>query len=87
MVRKTRENTLIHGVDCKALGSRYASALMGDSQAAIADLPELQRHPVYRGLDGEKRAAVCANIKFAARDLLILAGHNPAIVENVFADK
>lgn len=87
MATKNRNDSLVHGVDCLTLGSRYASRLMGNTKAELAAMPELLRHPLYRKLKDCQRAEVRATIKFVARAMLILAGNNPALVEKVIADK
>ena len=80
-------NTLVHGVDCSRLGSCYASALLGNAQARIEDMPTLQVHPKYKKLKDDQRRAVHENIRFAAKGMLLAAGYKPDVVEQVMAGK
>jgi hypothetical protein len=85
--KQKKDNSVVHGVDCKYLGSRYAAELVANSNARVFDLPCLQSHGVYRSLEPEQQQAVRNNIKYVAQDMLILAGYAPETVARVLDGK
>jgi hypothetical protein len=77
----------VHGVDCEALGSLYASALVVNPATALPDIPALQKHSAYAALKGQEKSAVRTNIKEIARKMLLEAGYNPVTVAEVLSGK
>lgn len=86
-MKPKKDNSVVHGVDCKNLGSRYASAVLANASARVADLPALKTHSVYKALKPEQQEAVRNNIRFVAKNLMIQAGFAPETVARVLDGK
>lgn len=86
-MKPKKDNSVVHGVDCKKLGNRYASALLFNSGTQLADMPELKKHCVYRSLKPEEQYVVRSNIRFITQDLLIQTGLAPETVARVLDDE
>lgn len=82
---KETHSYMVYGVDCKRLGSLYASALMTNAQEKPGNLPALAAHPLYKALKEHERAAVRRNIHTVAKEMLILSGLSPKKVEAVMS--
>lgn len=80
---KEKNNCMVYGVDCKRLGSLYASALIANAKNTLEALPALAAHPRYNDLKELEREAVRRNILTEARELLIVSGLNPETVDAV----
>ena len=80
---KEANTTKVYGVDCKRLGSCYASALLQNVKAKPETMPELTASVKYNRLKEPEKELVRRNIHIAARELLILSGIAPAKVDSV----
>ena len=83
MAKEKSNNGMVYGVDCKRLGSLYASALIANAQEKLEELPALVAHSVYNGLKEPEQEAVRRNIHTVARDILLLSGLAPEKVDDV----
>ena len=82
-MKPKKDNGVVHGVDCKNLGNRYASLVLKNASVKVTDLPLLKTHSVYNVLKPEEQKTVRNNIRFVAKDLLIQAGLAPETVARV----
>ncbi len=76
-----------YGIDCKRMGSLYASALVSNASAKVEALPELQKHPKYIKLHDAEKQAVQGIICRMAGSMLLAAGYKSELVNQIMDGK
>lgn len=87
MAEPKRSSDLVYGIDCRLLGIRYASALIGNSNFMLHDLLDLQKHSTYVELPDLKKSTVESSIKAVAKKVLLDAGFNENKVNTILHNK